>query len=195
MIREDRQRREEAQQCYRPDQLRCIFIAEAPPNDPERYFYFPDVIKHDDLFRGVIKAIYPDVSLSRDKHAKHKLLCKFKADGYYLIDLCLDPLEGTDAEKRDRRLEAVQGLVDRLHEMRSEHLPIIIIKCPVYDLIYCRLCKDGFIYTCNERIEFPGSGQQSKFRKHFSDALAWQRRLFPVQTNDAHDAMTHLPAP
>jgi hypothetical protein len=40
---------------YRPDRIRLLLVAEAPPVEQSRYFYYGDVTQHDSLFRYVVK--------------------------------------------------------------------------------------------------------------------------------------------
>ena len=40
--------------------LRILFVAEAPPNSADRYFYFEDVKRDDWLWIALMKGLYPD---------------------------------------------------------------------------------------------------------------------------------------
>lgn len=48
---EHRRRRFEAAERYLPAHIKLLLIAEAPPEAPDRYFYFHDVHVQDSLFR------------------------------------------------------------------------------------------------------------------------------------------------
>ena len=52
---------EKARLKYRPDRVKYLLIAEAPPDNINRFFYYDDVREHDYLFLGVAQALYPDL--------------------------------------------------------------------------------------------------------------------------------------
>ena len=69
-----------------------LLVAEAPPASLDRYFYFPDVRAHDSLFRHVASEI-----LKREppRENKAELLGLLRDTGVFLIDLKLDPMDGS----------------------------------------------------------------------------------------------------
>src|ERR1700753_3541886 len=85
---------------YRPDPLRLLFIAEAPPAyKANRLFYFHEVQTGDALFLEMMKVVYGDAigfkegggftgpMLAKDvRKCKSQFLQKFRADGLFLID-------------------------------------------------------------------------------------------------------------
>ena len=50
---------EEAREKYRPENINILFVAESPPADVSRFFYYEKVFQHDTLFldndEGVIQ--------------------------------------------------------------------------------------------------------------------------------------------
>jgi hypothetical protein len=72
---------------FKPDPIRLLLVAEAPPSDAQRYFYFEDVAIHDLLFRYVVRLT---LGLEPTREGKAKLLGKLRDAGVFLIDLCLD---------------------------------------------------------------------------------------------------------
>jgi hypothetical protein len=51
---------EDARQKYKPDEIKFLLIAEAPPDaESGRFFYFEEVDKHDNLFIETMKVLYP----------------------------------------------------------------------------------------------------------------------------------------
>ena len=54
----------EAREKYRPEHVKCILVAEAPPASVDRFFYYPDVKQFDWLFLGVMEVLYPDEKLN-----------------------------------------------------------------------------------------------------------------------------------
>ena len=162
---------QKAREGYRPEKIQCLFIAESPPNSIERFFYYPEVKRADYLFLGIMEILYPDLKnefllLGRPREIKERLLRKFQADGYYLLDILDMPLN-TGGNLTD----AVPCLIKKVQTASDKNTPVIIIKVTNYDLAYAPLKQAG----CNVipvRIPFPGQGQQEKFRIKFKDALA-----------------------
>ena len=91
---------------YRPDSLRVLFIAEAPPAyKVNRLFYFHEVPTGDALFLEMMKVIYGaaigftegggfsgPMSAKDVRKCKPQLLSRFMADGLYLIDASERPM-------------------------------------------------------------------------------------------------------
>lgn len=73
---------EELREAYRPGTLRLLLIGESPP-DPgagaRRFFYAPN-LTHDNLYRGVVAALYGDKG-GFDPSRKTTLLEKLRDDG------------------------------------------------------------------------------------------------------------------
>lgn len=138
-------------------------MAEAPPGvkpgEPERYFYFEDVGKHDDLFRYVVRGVLGDEPTRSDKK---ELLSKLRDHGVFLIDLKRDPIDESSLD------ECVPDLVRRCKRLNPDR--IILIKTNVYDVAFSAL-REANLPVVNERIPFPGSGQQKRFEEAFASAL------------------------
>lgn len=157
---------------YKPRQISMVLIVEGPPDSLDRYFYFEDVKKHDSLFLEIMGVLYPEqkkryLASGRDSILKEELLESFMEDGYWLIDLSEVPCSLVDVPLEDY----VPSLVERLENQIDKQTPIILIKANIYDLLYTLLVEKGY-NVCNERIPFPGSGQQGVFREKFSRAVA-----------------------
>ncbi len=148
-----------------------LLIAEAPPDSLDRYFYFEDVRKHDSLFLETMGVLYPELkqrylASGRDKTMKIELLENFKEDGYWLMDLSEVPCSLLN----DSLVSFVPSLLERLEKFVGKETPIILIKSSIYDICYLPLISNG--YNVNqERIPFPGSGQQRVFREKFRKAV------------------------
>ncbi len=168
-----RERRKLAREAYKPDRLACLLVAEAPPNDDRRYFYFEDVPDKDGLFIEVTKALFPDFAGyvgARTPEKKRLWLRRLKERGFWLLDAMEDPLRGRSWAS------AHSDLLARLEALRGDALlnpatPIILIKANVFDELYGLLIRDGYTRVAGQRIPFPGSGQQKRFRQSFKDAL------------------------
>jgi len=156
---QERKRREQAAARYRPERVDLLLVAEAPPGSLDRYFYFEDVREQDALFRYVARGVLGE---QPTRENKRELLVKVKEQGVFLIDLKTDPVDGSPLG------QYVPDLIARCRELNPR--VIILIKATVYDAAYWPLKKAG-LPVIDERIPFPGSGQQKNLEKTFSRAL------------------------
>ena len=161
-----RRRRERWARRFRPDHIATLIVAEAPPSDLDRYFYFPAVSTQDSLFRYVVRLV---LGMEPTRENKRDLLERLREARVYLIDLSPEPLAGAHAD-------FVPGLVRRVRRLDPGR--IILVKAPVFDAAYSSLREAG-LPVVNVRVPFPGSGQQRNFEVAFSRAL----RLHPVAAN------------
>jgi hypothetical protein len=162
-----KERYDEAREKYRPREIKTLLIAEAPPCSLDRYFYFEDVQKQDSLFLEIMGVLYPNekekyLRSKRDPARKEDLLNHFKEDGFWLMDLADVPPEATGLTYKD----ALPSLLSRLEKNIDKSVLIILIKASVYDICYDVLKAKGY-NVLNERLPFPGSGQQLVFREKF----------------------------
>jgi hypothetical protein len=155
---EQRSRRAQAAEQYRPDRIRLLLIAEAPPADPDRYFYFHEVNAHDSLFRHVTRSL---LGVEPTREDKPELLAQLQQQGTFLIDLKPDPVDSTPLNSY------VPELVRRVQGLNPER--IVLIKATVYDVAYPALAAAG-LPVSSARIPFPGSGQQTNFSQAFANA-------------------------
>lgn len=159
-----------AREKYKPGSIKLLFIAEAPPEQTERFFYYEKVKDNDWLFLGIVKALCGNGSYDAKKIRANKkqILEILQQDGIFLMDLCPVPLKrGITAEphKNDfmQRLEAEKA-VDK------PSTDIILIKANVFDCLYHDL-KDRHYRVQDKRIPFPSSGQQQRFAEEMQKAL------------------------
>lgn len=156
---EQRSRRAQAAERYRPDRIRLLLIAEAPPTDLDRYFYFHEVNAHDSLFRNVARSL---LGVEPTRENKSELLAQLQQHGVFLIDLKPDPVDSTPLNSY------VPELVYRVQRLSPER--IVLIKATVYDVAYPALAAAG-LPVSSVRIPFPGSGQQTNFARTFANAV------------------------
>lgn len=156
---------------FKPRNIKMVFIGEGPPDNLDRYFYFVDVKKHDSLFLEVMGVLYPEqkkqyLASRRNTFLKEELLENFQEDGYWFISLSEVPCSLTDEHLENY----LPSLLDRLKNQIDKHTPIILIKANVYDICYASLVANGYnVY--NDRIPYPGSGQQGVFREKFGRGI------------------------
>lgn len=157
---DDRQRRAEAAQRYKPEKVKLLLVAETPPADPDRYFYFPEVKEQDSLFRYIVREVLGE---EPKRENKPELLNRLSDQGVFLIDLRSDPVDGSPLAG------SVPDLITRCRKLAPEK--IVLIKATVYDTAYKSLRAAG-LPVVNVRIPFPGSGQQRRFQEAFRGALS-----------------------
>jgi len=147
---------------YKPKKVRLLLVAEAPPCDTDRYFYFEDVDRHDWLFRYVWEGLTGEKP-ERDAKAEH--LAEMRRMGVFMVDLH----EANISQPKLAQLSPeVPGLVKRCKALKPER--IVLIKSIVYDAAYAALLEAG-LPVVDARIPFPASGQQKKFLELFREAV------------------------
>ncbi|MDP9340670.1 MAG: hypothetical protein M3Q23_00900 [Actinomycetota bacterium] len=151
--------RAKAAKKHQPESIKLLLVAQTPPESLERYFYFESVTEQDALFRYVTKLI---LGKEPTRENKAQLLTELRNDGVFLIDLKPNP--------RDSAVlgSFVPDLVARCKALNPER--IILIKVDVYDVAFHSLKREG-LPVVDERIPFPGTGQQKNFETKFADAL------------------------
>jgi hypothetical protein len=154
-----RPRRERAARKYRPDEIKLLLVAEAPPAALDRYFYFEDVSQQDSLFRYVARSI---LKTEPTRNNKAELLARLRDQGVFLIDLKRDPVDGKSLARE------VPDLLRRIRKLAPHK--IVVIKASVYDLVQ-RPLTEADLPVVDERVPFPGSGQQRRFEVAFARAL------------------------
>jgi hypothetical protein len=162
-----RAHRQAAAARYKPEHIRLLLVAEAPPAALDRYFYFEEVAVQDSLFRYVARLV---LGLEPTRFNKPQILAELRSAGVFLIDLCLDPV----ADKSDLP-RCVAGLVERVQALRPDH--IILIKATDHDAAFAALARTQ-MPVVDQRIPFPGSGQQRRFEEGMRLALnriGWDR--------------------
>jgi len=163
--RQARRRRDAAAARYKPKKVELLLVAEAPPAALDRYFYFEHVPDQDSLFRHVVRAV---LATAPSRSAKRDQLRSLTDRGVFLIDLKSEPKLPGEA------LEAyVPDLVARAISLRPSH--VIAIKANVCDMTQQPLRAAG-LHVVDQRIPFPGSGQQRRFLETMGvalDSIGW----------------------
>lgn len=160
---------------YLPQKINVLFVAEAKPDNPERFFYYDNVTSRDYLYIYLMRALYEygkqDERWLRDN--KREMLEKFKSDGYYLVDTVDEIKAGT---KQAARIKAIKANADNkvaeieslLSRYGSESTKVVIIKATVFKALYEPL-KSKFNVANDYPIYFPSYGRQLEFLHQMSD--------------------------
>lgn len=164
-----------ARRRYLPSEsVKVLFVGEsapAPRANEIRFFYHP-ILRADNLFRGLMLALY-----GADKHAlvsipKTQWLNRFQSDGYYLDDLCPGPVNHLlrSAERSQARRAGVKSLLKRIHALAPQG--IIICHQPTYDDIADLLRAKRLPVLHAKAIPFPLGNHRTRFVKAVRAALA-----------------------
>lgn len=158
-----------AREKYRPEHIKLMFIAEAPPCTEGQFFYFENVLKGDSLFLHVIRAVFPDLEGMDTKEIrsrKEELLYRFRDGGYFLEDSVFDVIpKGTSAKDKEKTVLAdQQGLIERIRPYKKT-TKFILLSALVFRSNYELFKEQGFEVLNEQIIPFPGSGQQGKFKQ------------------------------
>ncbi|MBL8887423.1 MAG: hypothetical protein JNK16_12250 [Phycisphaerales bacterium] len=167
-------KRAEAAAGFRPRKVRLLLVAEAPPCDTSRYFYFDDVPNHDWLYVYVCRALFGDVEIADLRARKAEYLRALCAFGVFMIDVAPD---GMSSPKLKQLKPLVPGLIARCAAIKPES--IVLIKSSVYDVAFEALRGAG-LPVIDERMPFPASGQQPAFLRAFSDAVGATTLKVPI---------------
>src|SRR5438105_4718826 len=114
LAQEAAERRRDAANRYRPEHIKLLLVAEAPPPLLSRYFYFEDVEHHDGLFYDVLKALTGAVRPERGEKALY--LAELMALGVFLTDMREDPLDSRPL------LDLVEPLIERCRMLAPEKI-------------------------------------------------------------------------
>lgn len=157
---------ETARDKYRPAAIKCLLIAESPPDiNSERFFYFEKYFSEgESLFMETMKALFPDESLSGFdyKMNKKKYLTKFKKAGLYLEDASTIPFpkKSRSSYKRKMLKSELPFLLKRLPKIITKKTPIVLITKPVFKVCYSPLKEAGFNILNVTGICFPMTKRQ-----------------------------------
>ena len=173
---------EEARRAYLPGRVRLVFVAEAAPDDPERFFYNPDVRQQDWLYLYLMTALYglPDSTKERRRlrTVKAEMLARFRDEGYYLVDaLDYRLAAGTKSAARTRLIRtAAPGKVAEIAALLAERgtadARVVLIKATVFDGMAEACVAAGLPLANRANIPFPSSGRQKEFLAAMATTLA-----------------------
>lgn len=148
---------------YQPRKVKLLLVAEAPPCDTDRYFYFEDVDRHDWLFRYIYEGLTGNKP-TREGKAAH--LTQLRDAGLFMIDLHEENAEQPSVAILTPR---IPDLISRCRKLKPTH--IALIKSIVHDVAFEPLRAAG-LPVIDERLPFPASGQQRKFLDGFARVLS-----------------------
>lgn len=189
-----------AREKYRPIEPRIIFIAEAPPENIERFFYYEDVKTGDTLFINLMRVLYPEYRKENNgkiediRRDKAKLLKRFQADGYYLIDALPGPIslrlssservKLIDKRKFKILAEISKLLGDKPLESTVASKGVILIKVTVFDALEQHLHNyyQSFLLNSHTKVPFPSHGHNKVFASALHKILSRSDSRYRLDT-------------
>jgi hypothetical protein len=152
-------RRRKAAWTYQPKRIRLLLVAESPPADEARYFYFENPESVDPLFEEVCGVLFEEVP----RLDKVPYLKELRRRGVFLVDL------KPDAPRRSEPLGPYGGpFMLNLGPLAPEH--IVLITSDVYDALHPVMKKSG-LPVVDVRIPLAPAGDRVPFRQKFRQAL------------------------
>ena len=180
---------------YKPETVRVLFIAEAPPAFRfNRLFYFEDLRDGDTLFLEMMKILYGSAvgftengfssgsSAQGIRGRKSELLARFMREGYFLIDASEEPMpdRASSSQKLALLRAAVPRLIVRLKEFAVyKDTPIVLIGGVTYSACAEPLINLGFNVVNGAMIDHPARGGQLRFREKLRRTLRWNSTWQP----------------
>lgn len=149
-------------------------MAEAPPCDTSRYFYFDDVPNHDWLYVYVCRGLFGDAEIADLRARKSAYLGALRESGVFMIDVAP---AGMSNPKLPQLRPLVPDLVARCRAIKPE--AIVLIKSSVYDVAFAAL-EAAELPVVDERMPFPASGQQPAFLRGFAEAMTRTKLVVPI---------------
>jgi hypothetical protein len=148
---------------YRPTETTVLFVAEAPPDSLDRYFYFENVKRDDWLWIALMKALYTQEwgETKTERQRKKWWLLKFKKDQFRLIDAIKFPIAGSHGIRVQGIRSGARELIEEIKQIVPRQ--IVLIKATVHEVLFTKLKDAGLPVVNRQALPFPGSGWQTEF--------------------------------
>src|ERR1700737_1835151 len=143
---------------FRPERITTLFVGESAPASRD-FFYYGN--------NAMLGHMQVAVELAFGKSGD--FLKSFKAYGWYLDDLVLEPVDKLSLPEREAQcLGAQNGLTDRIAEYQP--LAIVTLLLRISDIVDAA----AIAANCNARrfaVPFPGMGNQKRFKDEMARIL------------------------
>jgi hypothetical protein len=150
-----RTEREGLRAAYKPEAIRLLLIGESPPAGGT-FFYRGNSILQRWTAAAMSRAHAVDVE---DPTA---FLREFRAAGYYLDDLCLEPVNHLIASERRRaRVDGVQGLEARMASARP--VAVACVMRGIAPIVRDALRRSGLAGRPFYSLPFPAQGHHRRY--------------------------------
>jgi hypothetical protein len=165
----------ELREDHRPDDIQLLLIGESAP-DPglaePRFFYAPTLTAADNLFRGVVLALYDHrFPLGSAGLSKAPWLDQLERDGVFLIDLVPYPVNSRrSGERAKARRDAVPDAVKLAKDLSPKG--IIICHDPTFRAMAPSLLAADLPVLHDSPIPFPLGNKRAEFAAAVRTALS-----------------------
>jgi len=147
-------------QKYKPDRVRVLFVGESPPANGT-FFYKCD----SKLYKHTKKVFQEFWIFKSDK----EFLERFKNEGFYLEDLCDEPINHLPKrERKAKRNENIETLAKKLKQLNPE---VIIVVMKSIQRQVKGAIKIAGLNPKYYAIPFPSRGWQKEFEKQLKGIL------------------------
>lgn len=164
---------EQLRASYRPDEISVVFVGESAP-DPgggRKRFFYSQELTHDNLFRGLMLALYDARSGQLAEH-KPEWLSGFKRDGFWLLDVVDRPINKLTVGKRSQaRRKSAPGAIARIVEAQAS-MGVIVCHGPTFNDLVAAGAPDALDLLHDEPIPFPLGNWRNEFVEGVRKALA-----------------------
>lgn len=159
---------------WKPDRVKLLMIAESAPADGgdvsgRKFFYAADRLGPDNLFRGVVQAMYGTSKVDLQRSGKRPWLERLRHDGFFLIDLAPYPVNALSPAERRRVLhEAIPGCVARASAL--DPVGVVVVKANLYGMLAQPLGAANLSLLQDGPIAFPLGNTRADFVDGFNRA-------------------------
>jgi hypothetical protein len=159
---------------WRPSKVRLLLVGESAPAatqpaEERRFFYAPILSRADNLFRGVVAALYSDTKLTAGQE-KEPWLQRLMSDGVWLIDLVPYPVNKLSPGERRRALrDNVPRCLDTVADVRPAG--VIVCHGPSFEALAPALMSAKQPLLHDARIPFPLGNHRAEFVRRFREAV------------------------
>lgn len=165
---------DDLRQQWRPSTVRILLIGESAPDSPaspeqRRFFYAPKVSRYDNLFRGVIGALYDGKVSTGDDRTPW--LQRLYDDGVYLIDLVPYPVNGLPSvDRAQARVAHVESCIAEARNLAPSG--VIVCHAPSFKLLASALRRERLPLLHQAPIPFPLGNHRAAFVSAVRGALS-----------------------
>jgi hypothetical protein len=150
---------------WKPNAVRLLLVGESAPDpgaEERRFFYAPKLDRRDNLFRGMVEALYEPIPRGSTGKPKRPWLERLRADGVYLVDLVPFPVDKlASGERRRARRAHVAALVEQAQALDPEG--VIVCHAPTFTEAAPALRAVGLPLLHNEPLPFPLGNTRARF--------------------------------
>ena len=157
---------------YKPDKVRLLLVGESAPaaeDTKRRFFYSSPLTQADNLFRGVVEALYHEKpGVAGD--SKEPWLRRLQADGVFLIDLVPFPVNNLASGARSQALrEGVPNCVAQISELLPDG--VIVCHAPTFNALRESLIQRRMPLLHDVPIPFPLGNHRGRFCELVREAI------------------------